>query len=61
MDVLPVDAELEPGDLVAPGATPGSPLRIREHLTDLPHGNCYRVRQDGVAALLTVVDPVLVA
>lgn len=61
MDALPVDAELEPGDLVAPGATPGSPLRIREHLTDLPHGTCYRARQDGVAVLLTVVDPVFVA
>ncbi|MGH1340475.1 MAG: hypothetical protein ACRBN8_02905 [Nannocystales bacterium] len=61
MDALPVDAELEPGDLVAPGATGGSPLRIREHLTDLPHGTCYRAWQDGVAVLLTVVDPVFVA
>lgn len=61
MDALPVDTELEPGDLVAPGATPGSRLRIREHLTDLPHGTCYRAWQDGVAVLLTVVDPVFVA
>lgn len=61
MDVLPVDAELEAGDLVAPGATPGTPFRIRERLTELPHGICYRARQDGVAVLLTVVDPVFVA
>ncbi len=61
MDALPVDTELDAGDLVAPGATPGSPLRIRERLTELPHGVCYRARQDGVATLLTVVDPVFVA
>ena len=61
MDLLPVDAELEAGDLVAPGATPGAPFRIRERLTELPYGQCYRARQDGVAVLVTVMDPVFVA
>lgn len=61
MDVLPVDTELEPGELVAPGASPGAAIRIRSRLTELPHGICYRARQDGVAVLVTVVDPVFIA
>lgn len=61
MESFPADTELDPGDIVAPGAGPGSPIRVRERLTELPHGICYRARQDGVAVLVTAVDPVFVA
>lgn len=61
MEQLAPDTELTPGDIVAPGATPGTPIRIRDRLTELPHGACYRARQDGVAVLVTVIDPVFVA
>ncbi len=61
MDVLAEGAELDAGDLAAPGAAGGSPIRIRAPLTELPHGVCYRARQDGVALLVTVFDPVFSA
>ncbi len=61
MDVLAEGAELDPGDVVAPGAAAGSVLRIRAPLTELPHGVCYRAHQDGVSVLATVFDPVFSA
>lgn len=61
MESFPAETELDPGEIVAPGASPGSPIRVRDRLTELPHGICYRARQDGVAVLVTAIDPVFVA
>ncbi|MEM6295547.1 MAG: hypothetical protein AAGA54_30010 [Myxococcota bacterium] len=61
MEALPVDAQIESGELMAPGATAGAPFEIKALVGELPHGICYRARQDGVGVLLTVLDPVFTA
>ena len=54
-------SKIEAGDLLAPGANPGDPLLVRDVVGEFPHGHRYRVKQNDIPLLLTVVDPVLAA
>ncbi len=59
MTTLSKGAEVDAGEIVAPDALPGSPIVVEDVVGELPHGHRYRARQDGVAVLLTVLDPAL--
>ncbi|MEM6996506.1 MAG: protein kinase, partial [Myxococcota bacterium] len=61
METLARGAALDAGDVRATGAAPGSPIVIERGLGECPHGFWYEARQDEVALLLTVLDPILVA
>lgn len=61
METLARGTALDADDVRATGASAGAPIVIERGLGECPHGFWYEARQEEVALLLTVVDPVLVA
>jgi len=60
VEQLAPDTALDATGMHVPGARAGATLDIVERIGEMPYGDIYRARIDGIPVLATLVDPVLV-